>query len=346
MKKTHNNTSHQQFQAYIRSESIYRNLLKTTPDAIVILDKDGDILKVNERAAELFCEDRSLMIGNSYRDYIAVDIVSDPESVFRLFDERNTFHEHLVQLKRADNSVFDAELNASFIDNQPEGFQAYILVIRDITERIRSKKEIEQSAERYANLIRIMNEGFAVIDRNTLITYINEKASEMIGRELEEIIGVSLYTFLDEDGIRIWHDNIYDQQKQNDGSSNFELALYVSDSSTVLTRVSTRNFHSETGSLLGTVAVLTDITRLRALETEIKQIEDEMITSILSQLSKREEELLNYLLSGYSWPKDKRKIARLMDVLPGTLDKFLARIKEKLQLTSLDKILTLVKSKI
>ena len=61
----------------------------------------------------------------------------------------------------------------------------------------------------------------------------------------------------------------------------------------------------------------------------------------MNRLSEREKELLRYLTKGYMWPDQKREIGKLMDVLPGTLDKFMARIKNKLELNDINKILTI-----
>ncbi|MCP4130008.1 MAG: PAS domain S-box protein [bacterium] len=75
---------------------------------------------------------------------------------------------------------------------------------------------------------------------------------------------------------------------------------------------------------------------------ERKQIENELIDILMSRLSDREVSLLQHLADGHTWPRDKRYIARAMDVLPGTLDKFMARIKEKMNLEDLDKLMKVV----
>jgi PAS domain S-box-containing protein len=70
-----------------------------------------------------------------------------------------------------------------------------------------------------------------------------------------------------------------------------------------------------------------------------KNIKKELIDVILKRLSDREVEFLNYLVEGYTWPSDKRLIGKMMDVLPGTLDKFMARIKEKVRSEDLEQVI-------
>ena len=76
---------------------------------------------------------------------------------------------------------------------------------------------------------------------------------------------------------------------------------------------------------------------------ESKKAEKELLDILLSRLSDRELEFLKYFAEGHVWPEDKRLIGKKMDVLPGTLDKFLARIREKLNVEDFDKIIRIVK---
>lgn len=73
---------------------------------------------------------------------------------------------------------------------------------------------------------------------------------------------------------------------------------------------------------------------------ERKSITNDLIDVIFKRLSEREKELITYISSGFRWPADKRSIGKQMDVLPGTLDKFMQRIKEKIRSDELDMIVT------
>jgi len=69
-----------------------------------------------------------------------------------------------------------------------------------------------------------------------------------------------------------------------------------------------------------------------------------VLTDVISQrLSEREMEFVTYLSQGHRWPKDKRIICKKMDVLPGTLDKFMQRIKEKVNESELELIIKSLK---
>ena len=71
---------------------------------------------------------------------------------------------------------------------------------------------------------------------------------------------------------------------------------------------------------------------------ENKKAEKELLDIFMSRLSDREIELLKYLADDYTWPEDKRYLGKKMDVLPGTLDKYYDRIKEKMNLEDNSKV--------
>ena len=80
------------------------------------------------------------------------------------------------------------------------------------------------------------------------------------------------------------------------------------------------------------------------LIVERRRISTDLIGEILNRLSDREKEFICYLAHGYRWPKDKRLIGKKMDVLPGTLDKFLTRIKSKMRNGEFDMIINNLKN--
>lgn len=72
---------------------------------------------------------------------------------------------------------------------------------------------------------------------------------------------------------------------------------------------------------------------------ERKRIKHDLLKAVMNRLSDREGEFLRYLVEGMTWPADKRLIAKKMDVLPGTLDRFMSRIKEKVRSDEIDQFI-------
>ncbi|GAH15841.1 unnamed protein product, partial [marine sediment metagenome] len=56
----------------------------------------------------------------------------------------------------------------------------------DITERVRAEKALRESEKRYRRLVETMNDGIGIQDASGLITYVNNKFSQMLGYKPDE----------------------------------------------------------------------------------------------------------------------------------------------------------------
>jgi PAS domain S-box-containing protein len=85
---------------------------------------------------------------------------------------------------------------------------AISFISRDITERKRAEEKLQESEEKYRNIIETANEGIFITDAETRITYINEKIREMFGYDHKKIIGRPIWDFLSEEGKAIAKKNM------------------------------------------------------------------------------------------------------------------------------------------
>lgn len=321
-----------------RNEKIYRSLLKISPDAIIVIDKDGDMIKVNDQASKLIKMSRSEMIGKAF-----VSIFKSPQTT-----EMEQFYNDLIQNEnpaskeftfiRKDGSQFIGELNASFLIDKDRNVEMYIAIIRDITKRISAENEIQKSSERYINLIESMNEGLIILDKNDLFTYMNTCAIKIFETSLDELMGQPIKRFLNDDARKLFRKNIQ-MMKKKSSSFKFEIKIIKNDGSFIFLFMSLSGIYGIKNDYLGCTAIVSDITAEKKAREERDHFENELLHLFFNRLSHREMELLNYLTHDFIWPEDKREIGKIMDVLPGTLDKFMARIKTKLHINDIDKII-------
>lgn len=67
-----------------KRERIYRSLLRTSPDAIVLFDSEGDVILANDKAAAIIGSVREELLGRSFLSFI---IVEEHAAAKRLFKE-------------------------------------------------------------------------------------------------------------------------------------------------------------------------------------------------------------------------------------------------------------------
>ncbi len=121
-------------------------ILDSAVDAILTVDDQGVIARLNPAAERMFGHSRCQMLGKPAVAFLTLDGNSSPvhsDSVQRLpMPESGTGDYLELKAKRKDGSEFDAELTVSRIDHCP----LFIVVVRDATQRKNLEKRILEIA--------------------------------------------------------------------------------------------------------------------------------------------------------------------------------------------------------
>ncbi len=136
------------------SESQYRTLVETSPDAIVVTGPQGIITMCNRRAAELHGYERtSELLGKSFLILFAPSSRAPILALHRRALEGHVISEQELTLMRRDGSYFEAEYAASLIAGSNKDSVSVVGFARDITDR----REAENTIRRHNQELRILN---------------------------------------------------------------------------------------------------------------------------------------------------------------------------------------------
>ncbi|MFX1516857.1 MAG: PAS domain S-box protein [Promethearchaeota archaeon] len=127
-----------------KSEERYRKLVELSPDAITLTDLDANIIMVNQQTASLYGYKKDELIGKNSFELIAP---RDRERAIKGLQE--TLEDGILRndeykLLRKDGSIIIAEINVEFLTDEEGKPTGFIVVTRDITERIKAREEREK----------------------------------------------------------------------------------------------------------------------------------------------------------------------------------------------------------
>jgi len=130
------------------SESLYRTLVETSPDAITLTDLQGNYLFANQQAAHLYGFERveELQSHNASAHIAPEDIPRAIENAKKVFEMGGLQSIEYTLLKH-NGTRFPVELNAALVRDAVGNPRAFIGVIRDITERKRAEQAQRLLAE-------------------------------------------------------------------------------------------------------------------------------------------------------------------------------------------------------
>ncbi|MFA9406874.1 MAG: PAS domain S-box protein, partial [Anaerolineales bacterium] len=128
------------------SEARYRSIFEGVQDAIVVVKHDGSIVDINTRASEMYGWSREDFTKKTLFD---LSIPDNKESLEPILDQDHPLENPIEAINiRSDGEVFPVEINARF--HNINGDSVVLAVVRDITERRKAEKQLEEEALEHA----------------------------------------------------------------------------------------------------------------------------------------------------------------------------------------------------
>jgi PAS domain S-box-containing protein len=173
------------------SEAKYRGLMEAAPDAMVVVNTDGEIVLLNVQAEKQFGYHRDELLGQKVTNIIpegfAERLVADDlrSAEDALAQEIGTGIELTGQ--RKDGSEFPIELMLSPLEST-EGMLV-TAAIRDISVRKNAEKVLAQMEGKYRGLLEAAPDAMVVVNQGGEIVLLNLQAEKQFGYRRDELLG-------------------------------------------------------------------------------------------------------------------------------------------------------------
>lgn len=171
------------------SESKYRSLVEHSSDGIFIADKNSKFIDVNDHGCEMVGYSRDELFTMTMNDIVAVeDKTTNPLRIAELTSQPNRMIVSERMLVRKDGAYLPVEIIAYGLqDGRMQG------VVRDISDRVKHRNELEDAAERYRQLFDSNPLPLLVYDSETLdFLAVNNAAERFYGYSRAELLKMKM----------------------------------------------------------------------------------------------------------------------------------------------------------
>ncbi len=142
-------------------------------------------------------------------------------------------------------------------------------LVRDITEQKEVEKIIHESEEKYRQIVETAQEGIWLIDENNRVSFVNKKMAEILDYSEEEIIGRPVFDFIIDSEKEFAANEIEHQKKEEGGSREFR--FITKSGKYIWTNVSSNSIFDNEGKYKGALAMVTDVSLRKRLQTELEE---------------------------------------------------------------------------
>ena len=260
-------TEQKKLEADLRESQNYnRGLIEASLDALVTVDRDGNITDLNRQMESVTGFTREELMGSRFAEYF-----TDPEAgqagIERALQEGFLTNYDLV-LRPRNGPEKVVSFNAS-IFRDVEGLTRGIFAsARDITEQRRLQEQLRESQLYNRSLIEASPDALVVVDPDLMITDVNEQMVKVTGYAREDLVGSPFKNYFTEPnqavaGVR--------QTLERGSITNYELVLQPKDRRHRVVSMNASVFRDPEGHVKGIFASARDITEQRALEEKLQE---------------------------------------------------------------------------
>ena len=168
------------------SEALYRSLITSLSDGVLLVDSEGCIVAVNPGAERMLGQRADRLVGRNVRsDWNAVrtdgsPVLPDEHPAILSLNSRQSLRNQVIGLRLTDGSIRWISINTEPIA-QIEGAydNAAVLSMSDMTERIRHEEQIQESNRRLRELAAQLHNA-------------QEEERARIAREVHDVLGQAI----------------------------------------------------------------------------------------------------------------------------------------------------------
>ena len=255
-----------------KTQNQLRSLLETAPDAMVIINRAGEIVLVNQQTEKLFGYARESLMGKPVEVLIPEHLrdahTHHRNGYFEAPRVREMGAGQELAGRRHDGTVFPIEISLSPFESEDGMFTT--AAIRDITTR-------KQAEDQLRAVLETAPDAMVIIDDTGTITLVNQQAEAMFDYKRSELIGQPVEILIP-DHLRRRHEGYrggyFDKPRRREMGIGLELSGRRRNGSTFPVEISLGPLDTERGRW-ATAAIrdLSERKRVEQLEVSHKQME-------------------------------------------------------------------------
>ncbi|MBE0624641.1 MAG: PAS domain S-box protein [Burkholderiales bacterium] len=171
-----------------QSEARFRSIIETAHDAFILVGSRGELLDTNQASCELTGYGREELLKMSLRDLEAIETEEEiAKTTAQVIAAGHARFERAW--RRKDGRVLNVEISTTHAGAERGGY--FFSFVHNITERKQAEQALRDGEERFRGMLE-QNVSAMFLLEDGVLTYVNQRAAEILGHRAAELIGKTM----------------------------------------------------------------------------------------------------------------------------------------------------------
>jgi PAS domain S-box-containing protein len=273
-------------QKLVESEATFSELFDSAPDALIVIDDEGKIIRVNQQVEILF-------------GYLKYELLG--QKVNKLLPERfRHLHENHVSNYMLDPHKRQMGAGLELLGRKKDGIEFPVDVmlsplsrvnkkytlgtVRDITDLKNNERKLQASEQQYKTVIQTLPYGIVETGIDGTIKMVNDAFAEIHGYKVKELLGIKIWDLAANPKDKITIRTFLEEAQKGDLNPQTEFAKRKKKGGSKIDVQIDWNYIKDTeGNTEGFISIYTDITEKLKIEQSLQK--NRLMLSQAEQLS-------------------------------------------------------------
>jgi PAS domain S-box-containing protein len=251
----------------MENAQILKDLMDVLPEGVISMDIHGNIAIVNKSATRLLGYNSINLIGKPIYDFTPSFEKENFKQLLRDLKETEIIEDRKVQLYDVKGHLKNLNISVSLLRDAKKKPIGIISVIKDIYDLTSLEKELKALKDFSQNVLNSAGVGIAATDLKGNIVFASKGAIEIFKKPLKEVVGQNIvkissnpielnekFMYLVKNGLPFEYESISEEKgKKKELMNIFSLLT------------------DEKGERIGTIVVFNEISRLKEVESQLKE---------------------------------------------------------------------------
>jgi two-component system cell cycle sensor histidine kinase/response regulator CckA len=261
---------------YKLAEERNRTVFESANDILILIDRRGKILDVNEKIKDIGGYEREELLGNNVRSLTKMMTKKSLAIIVKNFMKRMVginIPPYEVEMVRRDGQLLTIEINAVAMRRNGK-IAGDLAILRDTTERKRAEEKIQESEQRYRSLFENAHDMIQSVAPDGSIIFANRAWMETLGYTESELLELNLFNIIHPDS-QAHCMELFSKVMSGEAVDNIEITFITKDG---------RSIHIEGTAtprrlgdkIISSQGIFRDVTERRAAEEALRKTEEQL----------------------------------------------------------------------